>query len=266
MNDFDVTGTDFHLMGAVELRKFAAQAGVKGASKGKKADLIAALEIIEAAQLKAAEDFAAEREAEMAAIEAESKPVVKGICGICGVRKMYTGNAGGEEAPRLSEMCNPCFAEGGWENSHSDSNHDAILETPEADRTEDQKLEISGCWICFPELNLAQRAARAGRSRAGMVIIAKGTEIHKSQTFKTAAENAGWSVQILGSVVTDEDGEEIERYVARATRSTAKQVAAEIIELAWNGRAYDYPASSALLNGKSRKVRNLKEALRLLAA
>ena len=33
----------------------------------------------------------------------------------------------------------------------------------------------------------------------------------------------------------------------------------------WNGSAYDYPNSSAEFGGKARKVRNLAEALRILA-
>jgi hypothetical protein len=49
------------------------------------------------------------------------------------------------------------------------------------------------------------------------------------------------------------------RYYATATRGD------EAIALAWDGRAFDYPASSAHFGGKARKVRNLKEALRLLA-
>lgn len=109
-----------------------------------------------------------------------------------------------------------------------------------------------------------EAAKKARRSRRGMVIVAKGTEIHKSATFKDAAEAAGWDVAILGSVVwqMNEDGEgyEIERFVARASKD------GNLIELAWNGRAYDYPTSYAILNGKNRKVRNLKEALRVLAA
>lgn len=241
----DLTNTDLTAKTAVELRKIGAEAGIKAASKGKKADLLAALIPMQDAQR-------AERDAKTAA----ALKSTKGTCGICGKRRNYTGP--GEKAPRLSEMCNPCFAEGGWENTHSDANHEAILATPEADRTPEQLDEIDGCWICYPELNLAKAEPKAGRSRAGMVIVAKGTEVHKSNTFKVAAEAKGWTVSILGSVVTGEDDEEIERFVAVATKG------ADRMELAWNGRAYDYPSSNATLAGKGRKVRNLKEALRML--
>lgn len=100
-----------------------------------------------------------------------------------------------------------------------------------------------------------------GRSRAGMVIVAKGTEFHKSLTFKAAAEAAGWHVEIerewTGEV--DEDGEPIERYRALATRSGS------MVEGSWIGKAWDYAGSGAGIGGKARKVRNLKEALRILA-
>lgn len=103
---------------------------------------------------------------------------------------------------------------------------------------------------------------KARRSRRGMVIVAKGTEIHKSETFRVAAEANGWTVEVTRTTdVIEEDGEEFETelYVAIAKREDDE------IELAWEGRAYNYPNSSALLGGKSRKVRNLKEALRFLA-
>ena len=104
----------------------------------------------------------------------------------------------------------------------------------------------------------SEAAKKARRSRRGMVIVAKGTEVHKSQTFKVAAEAAGWTVTVTGEVY---DGEtEATRYYADAYKGE------NAIQLAWDGRAYDYPASSALINGKNRKIRNLKEALRILAS
>jgi hypothetical protein len=101
-------------------------------------------------------------------------------------------------------------------------------------------------------LNEAKRPARIGRSRAGMTIIARGTEIHKSATFKEAAEAAGW--KMIGPHHIEDNN----TYVATAVKGQDK------IELVWNGRAYDYAASSARLAGKARKIRNLKEALRSL--
>ena len=78
------------------------------------------------------------------------------ICNVCNIRRAYTGSKGTEIAPHLSEMCNYCFEEGGWENTHSDSAHDKIDLT---NMTEAEKLETQGCWFCFPELNLAQQPA-----------------------------------------------------------------------------------------------------------
>jgi hypothetical protein len=54
------------------------------------------------------------------------------------------------------------------------------------------------------------------------------------------------------------------RFYATATRKSGTNSDADSISLAWDGRAYDYPESSAVIGGKSRKIRNLKEALRVL--
>lgn len=210
-----------------DLRKIYSAQGIKGFSSANRAAFNAD---IEAAELAAyAEDA-----------ERAPKPVAtpkRGICTECGRKEDF----------RASGLCADCRSYGEWENTHSDSNHDA---DPNAEDKDD-------CPVCHPELD-PRKPKSAGRSRAGMVIVAKGSEIHKSNTFKVAAEAAGWTVSVLGSVTTDRDGEEIERFVARATKGD------QVIELAWNGRAYDYPSSSAILKGKNRKVRNLKEALRFL--
>lgn len=229
-------------MNVTDLRKAFSAQGIKGFGSANRATFTAA---IEAAEVEAYAEDAARTPAPVAAAPAAKK----GLCNICGKRRNYTGP--GDKAPRASDMCNPCFEEGGWENTHSDAAHSEIdLEN----LTEEQALEVRGCWICYPELNLAQAEPKTGRSRAGMVIVAKGTEIHKSVTFKEAAEAAGWSVVITTTVDADEN----ERHTAAAKKGD------DLIVMKWSGRAYDYPASNAILRGKARKVRNLKEALRLL--
>lgn len=112
------------------------------------------------------------------------------------------------------------------------------------------------------ELTDEEAAKKARRSRRGMVIVAKGTEVHKSQTFKAAAEAAGWTVTIETTArMIEEDGEfyEIECYTATAEQKGS------IVVGSWVGRAWDYEGASAGVGGKARKVRNLKEALRILA-
>lgn len=260
MLNTDIRNTNLAELTAVELRHYAGKLGVKGASKGRKADLTAALQVIQDEQIaerarqdaEAAAKLAAEREAELVAIEVESTPNApatpkKGSCNVCGKRRAVKS---------INGQCEPCFEEGGWENTHNDAGHS---EFDLGALTEEQAEEVHGCWICYPELNRAQ-VFRTGRSRAGMVIVAKGTEIHKSETFRVAAEAAGWTVEMMRETYeleADAEGEGT-RYYATATRGT------DSISLAWDGRAYDYPASSANLAGKGRKVRNLKEALRLI--
>lgn len=107
----------------------------------------------------------------------------------------------------------------------------------------------------------SEEAKKARRSRRGMVIVAKGTEVHKSQTFKQVAERAGWTVTIdVTARMVEEDGEfyEIECYTATAEQKGS------IVVGSWVGRAWDYAGASAGVGGKARKVRNLKEALRIL--
>jgi hypothetical protein len=244
----DLNAIDLLNATAVQLRKIGAEAGIKGASKGRKEDLLTALFAIAKTQREAAES-------------AKATEAPKGMCIVCGVRKGM--NAATRRTQGLSkdfsDQCLPCYNEGGWENTHSDAGHAALNL---AALTEEQAAEVYGCWICYPELNEAKKAPRAGRSRAGMVIVAKGTEVHKSETFRKAAEAAGWNVTVQRETYELPEGTTGEgtRYYATA----AKPGTDDAISLAWDGRAYDYPSSDAVINGKGRKVRNLKEALRLL--
>lgn len=219
----DITTTDLTKLTAVELRKLGGQCEIKGASKGRKDELMAQLVTIQQGQLEAAKQA-----------EVKATAPRKGICEDCGKRRISKLVVG-------PNLCDVCYDYAGWENTHQDGD-----EGPEDHET---------CPICHPELD-KRYVVREGRSRAGMEIVAKGTEIHKSETFKAAAEAAGWTVQV--HTETYEGGNT--RHYADATKD------GNAIQLAWDGRAYDYPASSARINGKDRKVRNLKEALRLLAA
>ena len=220
-----LTETGLNANTAVELRKAAAELGIKGASKGRKADLIAEImKLVEAAKAEAAK-------------QAEVKPVKKGTCEDCGKRRISKLVVG-------PNLCDVCYDYAGWENTHQDGDTG-----PE---------DHESCPICHPELD-KRYVVREGRSRAGMEIVARGTEVHKAETFRVAAEAAGWTVKIMDTFAETEGDGPI-RYYADAHRGN------DAIQLAWEGRAYDYPSSSARIGGKDRKVRNLKEALRLLAA
>lgn len=179
-------------MTAVELRKLGAANGIKGAAKGRKADLVAAIAAIRIVEVEA-----------LAAEQAEKD---------------------------LAEQ----------DMSEFEAHKDALV----------------------AELSDEDAAKKARRSRRGMVIVAKGTEIHKSQTFKAAAEAAGFEVEItVGAILVEEDGEvfEIETYDATATK------AGYVVTGSWIGRAWNYAGAGAGVGGHARKVRNLKEALRILA-
>lgn len=87
------------------------------------------------------------------------------ICNVCNVRRGKTGSKGTDTSPH-SDMCNYCWEEGGWENTHSDEGHDSIAKAvselggdPATYLSEHQLAEYNSfmvhCWICHPELNLA---------------------------------------------------------------------------------------------------------------
>lgn len=88
------------------------------------------------------------------------------LCIICGIRKGTTAN--GKD---FADMCDPCYQEAGWENTHSDGDHEGIIAGDVVYGTTTHKTraafeawlkeEQEGCWICFPELNLAKKPAKA---------------------------------------------------------------------------------------------------------
>lgn len=225
---------------AVELRKLGALAGIKGASKGKKDELLKALVIVRHEQLVAQEAErvqAAAAEAtpatETAEPAAEAKPR-KGSCEICATRPRMNPRrmqaVHGVEFP----YCEPCYEAANWENTHSDEAHQ---DTPD-----------EACWVCHPELDESKadyQPRRVGVDRKGQVVHAKGD---KYEVVAKAAEAAGFSVS-----AETKDG----LRVLRAMTATDE------LTVGWDGRGrYAYEASS--WNGK--RVRNVAEALRLLAA
>jgi hypothetical protein len=191
-------------------------------------------------------------------------------CPICDIRKMYTGDANGEKAPQLSEMCNPCYAEGGWENTHSDSNHDNILELLEdvewGKTTHETKAEyyawkkeceaeISGCWICFPELNMAKKPAKIKKAPTGTKApVFRRTQLnHKSmclhaQTPKArrTCKNAFW-VGVAAIMAQDKLSEDlaweqaIKVLVAANTTPEPKPTTWNVVPLGKKGGVMNQP-------------------------
>jgi hypothetical protein len=97
-------------------------------------------------------------------------------CNVCNIRRPQTGSKGSETSPH-NDMCNYCFEEGGQENTHSDQGHDDIAAgaftldntsfstQEELDKFLDAERDVMAtCWICHPELNLAQKPAKAGNT------------------------------------------------------------------------------------------------------
>lgn len=165
-------------------------------------------------------------------------------CPICKDRPMYTGKgAGVDEAPRLSEMCNFCFTEGGWENEHQDGGHGDGADDPSP----------HDCWICFPNLNLAKKgrhSAGAGTSRAGMRITVPIRATGKDK----AAAVKGQIPEGYKVTVTTKDGQTVLRAKGAIN-----------VTLIWDAARGAFLSGTAqATNGTAKKVRNASEALRAM--
>jgi len=269
MNILDITDELLSASTTVALRKLARELGIKGMSSARGGDLRTAIKQArtaeqqrldaEQAERDLAEQDTTERDEHMNAVEAEAAPSKPKsspkMCNVCGKRRPYTGGAGTEKAPHGSGMCNYCAEEGGWENAHSDRSHDAIRaevkgngDLSEQDRAEYEQF-MADCWICHPEKNLAtrERNSATGVNRQGQVVVAKGDKI---KVFKEAAEAAGYQVA--------HDDTSYGYDTLTASNGT------KVIEIVWFNSAYLYGPSFIEQGGKRRKVRNLKEALRLI--
>lgn len=99
-------------------------------------------------------------------------------CIECGNRNGQTGSKGTETSPD-KDLCNYCFEYGGYENQHSDRNHEGIPELLEDVHfgvtnhktvaeyetwlaiTQSEAEFMESCWVCHPELNLAYTDVKA---------------------------------------------------------------------------------------------------------
>jgi len=143
-------------MSAVALRKSAAVLGVKGASRGRKSDLLKAVAEILIPQI--------EREVRAA----YAKPA-KSLCAECGEQPIDRKTQG-----RDSTMCRECFDYAGDENLHSDDDHETkIAKTGQG---------VVGCRVC------AEFFDRDAKSIVSMIAH------KKARWFAESAEAAGWKI------------------------------------------------------------------------
>jgi hypothetical protein len=114
------------------------------------------------------------------------------ICNVCNLRTIGTKGSDPMSA-RIAGLCGLCMDEGGWENTHNDSDHDTILESLEDveygktnHKSEAEYLawkkaqenEIDGCWICYPALN---EAANWKPGKAKNTPASKATYVRRTQ-------------------------------------------------------------------------------------
>lgn len=187
-----------------------------------------------------------------------------------------------------NDMCDLCRIEGEWENEHSDRAHGYLAAVAEDAKTagavelrklapkagiknagQHKSAELralilnkveeaqTGCWICHPELNEALMEPKTRKASEGERPSRKGQKINVP--LRAPGE-------IKAAVVV--------KAAPTATVHVAKNGSATLhleqgalqLDLAWTAEGgYDYPNSTATVAGKSRKVRNVAEALRLIA-
>lgn len=211
--------------------------------------------------------------------------MAKKICNICNTRPVSKGG--------LQDACDPCWDEGGWENTHNDNHHDELSEVAEAARTagavELRKLapkagikngakhksaelramilaaverEQTGCWICHPELNEARMEKKIRKPRKaseGERPSRKGQKINVPLRARGEAKAA---------VVIKAAGEEkaaLNSLMGGAVSLTVALRDGVTLYLAWDAEGrYDYAEAYVSVGGKKKAVRNVAEALRII--
>lgn len=163
-------------------------------------------------------------------------------CRSCDKRNAGTGATVAEgdiKTARELGLCVPCMVDGEWENEHTDNGHTA-------------SAPVEGCWACHPELNPDFDGApepRRGSSRAGVV--------HSVPRKATGREKAKLvSLHVGGANV---------RSYAKGTISC--RIVREIgtVRLDWDTEGHFLKSSKIDFGDRTRKVRNVSEAYRLLA-
>jgi hypothetical protein len=268
---------------AVALRKIAAQEyGIKGASKGKKADLLAAIYLAEVergtiealaveiakgsnprealdevARANAAE--AAEEEllreaarehdaaAEKIAAELAAKPAPVAKPAPKGRKCEVCGvkPINRKTQGRDSTMCTGCYDYASWGNTHSDEDHEGT-----GGRDAD-------CPVCDHMASLdAKEDAKPAPAKAAKKAPAPvvNGENPKAARFAADAKAAGWSV---GSV----------KKVGNVTTVIVNAAGGEWIQISWDGtQCVNTGTTHKGQDGKVRKVRNASAARAILVA
>lgn len=189
------------------------------------------------------------------------------ICEICSVRPAT------EEMNGQAIYCYPCSTMADMENHHSDWSHDVLLETPDAKLTlkgwtfktksalldwaaEERKI-METCWVCHPELDESQReyVVRTGTSRAGIVLTTpqRVTGRQKAEVVRGLLEEAGHGADVRVSYRKGTTTLKIRSYVMTWEDHRG-------ISRGTGGSHTD------AVTGKVRKIRNVSELLRMLAA
>lgn len=168
----------------------------------------------------------------------------KNLCSICGIRPIGGGKSGGWEDKDFNKQqgyCNPCGDEGQMQNSHMNG-HESIGE--------------NDCWLCHPELDETAKpyVRREGTSRAGMVVHVTIDAAALDKAFQTIAQlPEGFEHKLIKP--TKRNG--------LTTKLTFHSLG-QTFELRWDDRGRCL-GGTITEDGRTRKIRNVAEALRLAA-
>lgn len=226
------TAAEITALNSTDLKAYAKEIGVKRAASDTKADLTA--------KVLAKVDELRREAQEIAAMKAKAKIRTKVETAARAPKAKACTQQPCTRKVTENDMCTPHNEEGMWENTHEDEGHENLT------GLEDDADQMYACWVCHPELNEATAAPRKSTSKAGMVILAKGTYHHKSELVRKAIEEAG------GEIVKINHKDD-------KTQLLATFNGIEIVA-GWTGDAFDY----ALASWDGKKYRNVKELVRLL--
>lgn len=171
-------------------------------------------------------------------------------CSICQKRPVGSGQGSDPKHAKSMGYCAPCLEEAEWENTHNDYDHEGANAGTE---------ETEGCWVCHPELNRASDdyADRMGSTRAGMVIhvTIRAAGVTKAEQTIAHLSDEGQNERFTFKIVKpSKRNGQITKLVAISAQET--------YEAKWDDRGR-FLSGSVTEDGKTRKVRNVAEIVRL---
>lgn len=184
---------------------------------------------------------------------AESAKKVSKRCDICGKRPAASKRAN----DGIEGMCHPCYEYAGWENTHSDDDHEEYRNgttTFESDVRDAIDAEIAKCPVCqgnnpADEEVIPSKSPKAHVKSKPMAATRPGQ--NKAARFADFANEEGWKAHST----TDKGSDTV----------IATNVDGQTITMVWHTGAYDYALSAHKdVKGSVRRIRNASAARKIV--